>query len=268
MLLASPQLSRYRYRPTLRIRATAAVLSLAICVLILIGMIMMGAIAPGNGKPGAKLVAITIGEKPESKSEHKQADAKAASVTAPQPVPKIPTPEPLPKPPAVPPLNLLHMTRQDMAAADISRMPKRGAPGADTGADTGLGTSGAGAYGPGEGPGGARLYNAEWHREPSHAEIAGYLPRGAAPGAWATIACRTIDHYRVDNCVQLSESPLGSGLSRALRQAAWQFLVRPPRLNGKPMVGTWVRIRFDFTRAPASKKDDDAASSGDDSSGG
>lgn len=47
----------------------------------------------------------------------------------------------------------------------------------------------------------------------------------------------------------MGETP-GSGISRGLRRAAWQFLVRPPLRNGKPMMGVWVRIRFDLIRAP------------------
>ncbi len=78
------------------------------------------------------------------------------------------------------------------------------------------------------------------------AQLRTYLPREVARGSWALIACQTITHNQVENCAQLGESPRGSGLSKAMRLAAWQFRVRPPRIDGKPMVGTWVRIRIDF----------------------
>ncbi len=149
------------------------------------------------------------------------------------------------------------MSHTDFAASDISKLGQHGDSGNSSGAS-------AAAYGPGEGPGGVRLYQAEWVREPTDAELVTYFPRGAPQGAWATIACRTVDHYHVDDCQSLSEAPLGTGLARGLRQAAWQFLVRPPRIDGKPLIGAWVRIRFDFRRSAKGAQDAPA----EDASGG
>ncbi len=153
----------------------------------------------------------------------------------PKPVPLQPKATPLPPSPLIP------LTKAEMAAADISKLGSN-APGA------GAADGKTAAVGPGEGPGGAHLYNAEWYREPTNGELAGYLPNsGVDRGSWAQIACKTVEHYRVEDCRLLGESPLGSGLARAMRLASWQFLVRPPRIDGKPLIGSWVRIRIDFT---------------------
>ena len=162
-------------------------------------------------------------------------------------------PHPPVKVPPVPAFAIIKLSHEEFAATDISKLGKHAA---DTGG------AGPKTFGPSEGPGGTELVNAEWYREPTNAEISGYLPHGAPPGAHATIACRMIEHYHVENCQPLSETPPGSGLARALRQASWQFLVRPPRRDGVAMVGTWVRIRFDFT-GPG-KKDDEGSAAGDD----
>ena len=90
------------------------------------------------------------------------------------------------------------------------------------------------------------LYRAEWYREPSNAELNGYVKAMPPGGGWALIACKTVANYHVENCQSMGESPLGSGLGRDMRLAAWQFLVRPPRHGGKPLIGSWVSIRIDF----------------------
>jgi protein TonB len=241
----------HAYRASRRSQLVAAALSALFVVLALLMLVMMGRFAGQPGSVVARLAAISM---PAGHQSREKATAHAAAPThqriAPQPAPPV-----VPPPPPVPTrntLNLIPMSRADMAAADLSRMA-RAQEGGSTSGDSKT------AYGPGEGPGGAHLYNAEWYREPSHAEIAGYLPHGAPPGSWAMIACRTIEHFHVDSCQQLGESPPGSGLSRALRDAAWQFLIRPPRLNGHPQIGTWVRIRFDFTRKGRDEPDEAAA---------
>jgi protein TonB len=47
--------------------------------------------------------------------------------------------------------------------------------------------------------------------------------------------------------VPIDDYPRGSGIARALVNASWQFKVRPPRINGIPEVGSWVRIRIEFS---------------------
>ncbi|WP_260923143.1 hypothetical protein [Novosphingobium sp. 9] len=61
------------------------------------------------------------------------------------------------------------------------------------------------------------------------------------------IACQTVEHFHVENCQIIGQGPQGSGYGRAVLDASWQFLVRPPRVNGKEQVGAWVRIRIDYS---------------------
>lgn len=209
---------------------------------ILLALLDMGALGPGSNGAGTRLVSIEVARPQPAKSTQRHQEATKAANAARQVQPQPEPPQPVPIPTAQP--AFIHLSHNEFAAADISRLPKGDKDSAEQGASRGN----ASAYGPGEGPGGAHLFNAQWYREPTHAELATYLPAGAPPGSWATIACRTIDHFHVENCQELDESPPGSGLARALRRASWQFLVRPPRLEGKVLIGSWVRIRFDFTK--------------------
>ncbi len=135
------------------------------------------------------------------------------------------------------------LSKDEFAATDIGKIKGHANAAADDGDD---GKDSTAPYGPGEGPGGARLYNAQWYREPTHAQLAYYLKPGT-PAGTAYIECKTIENYHVENCRELGETPPGAGIARALREASWQFLVRPPRRGGKPLIGEWVRIRFDLT---------------------
>ncbi len=125
------------------------------------------------------------------------------------------------------------MSKEDLAAGDISKLPAAGTGSAGDSEEVG------------RGPHGEVLYAAQWAREPTDAELAGYLPRNAPEGS-GLIACKTIPGDRVEDCVELANDPPGSHLASAVRQAAWQFHVRPPRRNGRALIGSWVRIRIDY----------------------
>lgn len=247
MLAKGPAMSAsiYRYRPSLGGRLTSITLAVAVCALIVLMLISMGFLEPGPGNAAGKLTAINFRPQAAERAEKKRAAAPARKtvqhqqVVRPQPKPQI-----LPRPQPELPLPFIKMTRQEFAAADIAELGRRRP---DAIGETGAGSGPAQARG--EGPGGARLYNAEWYRKPSDAELGTYLPRRDVTGGWAMIACKTQERFHVEDCRELGESPPGSGLARALRLASWQFLVRPPRVDGKPMIGVWVRIRIDFTRA-------------------
>ncbi len=181
----------------------------------------------------------------QTKAQKSETREKQKSAEAPPPAaqPVVRPPREVVKPPEQPPspFPFLTLNRDQMAASDIGKMEgKTGAAGAET-------QGPALAQGPGEGPGGVQLYPAEWYREPTDAEIGAYRPAGSPGNGWGEVACKTIERYHVENCQQLGESPLGSGYARAVRQAAWQFQVLPPRVNGKPQVGAWVRIRITYT---------------------
>jgi protein TonB len=97
----------------------------------------------------------------------------------------------------------------------------------------------------GTAPNGEPLYAAEWYREPDEVMLRNYLSTANGPGS-GLIACRTAPDYRVEDCVALEEYPQGSQIARSVLAAAWEFRVRPPRLGGRPLVGSWVRIRIDY----------------------
>jgi len=239
--------------PSFRRRAIAFGLALGLELLIALLVLLWSAQRPAP--PVAKPSELRVFVPSELPDPAKKAAAKgekspvqhAAKATA----PKITKPKPEITPPVPPvpvPPKLITLSQDDFAATDISKLPTHGS---DSGDDKpGGGNNGGAAYGPGEGPGGQRLYNAEWYREPTDAELNGYMGKIENP-EWADIACQTIANYHVDNCRSLGESPVGSGIARAMRLAAWQFLVRPPRVGGKPMVGAWVKIHIYFTHRKA-----------------
>jgi len=240
MLPAPRPPSSYLDRPSLPRRLAALLVALGMSGLIVLMLLRLGAFSGGPASRDTSPIVVQLLNHAE-KAQKAQKETKAEPV---RPRPKAPIPPPPISLPKTSRLNILTLSHEDFAASDISRFPKKSA---DAAANAQAASSEGDDPSVGQGPNGEKLYNAEWYREPSHAEMATYLPSSMSEPGWAMIACRTIEHYHVDDCEELTESPPGSGLARALRLAAWQFLVRPPRAGGKAMVGSWVRIRFDFT---------------------
>jgi protein TonB len=216
-------------RPPLRRRASGLALALAVNLGLLLVLLTLGRFAPEARKISHAVVVDLL---PESHSVQHRSKATATKQV------QHPRTQPIVKPPPVKqprskPLPILAMSKADMAAGDIRNLPK--AEAADGGDSEVVG----------RGPHGETLYAAEWARRPTDTELGGYLPRNAQDG-FGLIACKTVPGDRVEDCVELDQTP-GSHLASAVRQAAWQFRVRPPRKNGVPLVGSWVSIRIDYT---------------------
>jgi hypothetical protein len=242
--------SSYRSQGGVRSRAVSALLSVAIAAGIIALLILAGLMPQvfvPFGTRGLSTFDVAGEEAPAATAaprERQRAAAKPKAASAPAKAPPPP-----PRPTAVPeepatPSGMIELSPSDFAATDIGRI--RGTAPARGEAEAGTGASGRAVAGPSLAPGGKTLYAADWYREPSRAEVAPYMPAGVAEG-WGMIACRTVERYHVEDCRVIGETP-GSRIGQGLRQAAWQFLVIPPRENGRPMLGTWVRIRFDLVR--------------------
>jgi protein TonB len=233
-----------RERPSPRRRAISFALALAIEVLLLLAFLGLDFKPKRSVFEGGTLSTFDLAASEE----------KAAASKAQQPAPATPRP-PRPVPPAIKPkivlperpLDLLPLSREELEASDIAKLGTN-APGAELAQGNASGGSVPGdSERVGTAPNGEPLYRAEWYREPTHQELATYYPKTMPEGGgWGLIACRTIERYHVTDCVELGQSPPGSHLAGAVRQAAWQFLVRPSRVGGKSQVGTWVRIRVDY----------------------
>jgi protein TonB len=253
-LLADSPASRaasYQYRPSLGNRLSAIALALAICALIVLMLIRMGLLPPMPAKIAEKITAVDLKPQGVENKERPQASKSAQRREKPAAARTTVTPQVQPNPAPVAPVPWISLSREQFAASDISKLGRHPAAAGESGAASGK------AYGPGEGPGGMQLVGVDWYREPTRAEMVTYMPHRDVAGGWAEIACKMEEHYHVEDCRELGESPRGSGLSRALRLASWQFLVRPPKVNGHEVLGGWVRIHFDFTAPPAREANDD-----------
>lgn len=234
-------------------RATGFVLALAAEALLVLAVLSLGWTRDEPKVPERNLVSVSF-EASDRKSEEKAPAAKAAPKAESAPLQAAPPQQAVQSPDQTPPATttppaIIPVARDQMAAFDLSRIPRQTAPAPAPG----RGMMGPANYGvPGDSkrvgtaPNGQPMYAAAWYREPYDDELKGYLSTAQGPG-WALITCRTVADYRVDSCVGLDEYPDGSQIQRAVLAAAWQFRVRPPRVNGVSQVGSWVRIRIDYS---------------------
>jgi protein TonB len=232
------------------LRSVAGPRTLAIGLALLVELLLLLLLLSLNAgeRPGDKQSVLTVvnvnevpeeAPKPPERKQPKQRPAPQRPATEqpqpPQPAqaraaPIVPTPD-APPPPAV-------VLPSRIAAAPSGR-PVYGPP------DTGSPSHSDDSERVGTAPNGEALYAASWYREPTDDELRGYLSTARGPG-WGLIACRTAPDYRVEDCVGLDEYPDGAQIVRAMLAAAWELKVRPPRLGGKSLVGSWVRIRIDY----------------------
>lgn len=227
-------------RPPLQRRLSGLALALAINIALILALMTLGIIPPPSQRTLRGTVVDLISQSRSAaptRSNHTQLRRRQVQVK--KPVPK-PPPVLLPVKPTIAPDRTstkkspwIEMSKEDMAASDISKLPAAGSGGRGDSEVVG------------RGPNGEALYAVEWAREPTSAELNGYLPRNRTDG-WGEIICKTIPGNRVDDCIELDQYPRGSHLASAVRQAAWQFRVRPPRKGGRALIGTWVRIHIEY----------------------
>lgn len=248
-----------------RRKVTSLAIALALEALIVLLLLTLGTQIAGDEDARETVTAITAVEfaappEPEPESQPEQATDAATPLEPQPPTPDqpLPQPEPVrqsplalkPEPAPLPAPSFAPSPAPTPTKPQPSPSPKIGArikPGRSIGpADTGNPRTANDSQQVGTAPNGEPLFAARWYREPTDQELSGYLSTANGPGS-ALIACKTVPDYYVDDCVLLGESPQGSQIGRAVMAAAWQFRVRPARVGGRELVGSWVRIRIDYT---------------------
>ena len=232
-----------------RERLIASVLSIAVILIVILAMIFQFVVSPERDSARRPVTFNVANENSDKAAKRTEARPRAPQVATrspekanspPRPRIVIKSVEKADTLDSIP--GFIRMSRSDLSSADIGKM-KGPAQGSES---NGKGQDARTAYGPGEGPGGVMLYDADWYRRPTDAQLATYMPQNGRISGWGLIACQTVPRYHVENCQIMGESPRGSGFGRAVQNAAWQFLVLPPRINSKPQIGAWVRIRIDY----------------------
>ena len=238
-----------RIRARFGSRLGGIVLAVAIEILLVLLLTTLAPDIVRKAEPPATVFQMSPepAAEPSPEQAAEPSDAHETARTKQEQAPQRPAPQPASPVQAPIPAPIISMSRDAMAAADISKLPPSPNPPVNKGKammgppDTG--TPGDTPRISGSGPNGEPLYRAAWYREPYDDETKGYLSTAQGPG-WALINCRTVANFRIEDCYKIDEYPAGSNIARSVIAASWQFLVRPPRVGGVSQVGAWVQIRF------------------------
>jgi len=226
-------------------RATGLAVALALELLLLLALLSLSQSVTPPGEPLLTEVDLSARDFSEAAPEEPEPETKQpprADEPTPQPAETaVATLQPAPAPAAVLPIPTAPIAPVPEAS------PRPPAPGVRIGPVQGppntASSSSSDSERVGAAPNGEPLYAAQWYREPGE-EFRGYLSTASA--GWGLMACRTVPNFYVTDCVPLGESP-GSMLNRSMLAGSGQLRVRPPRLGGQVLVGSWVRIRITYT---------------------
>jgi protein TonB len=179
-------------RTPLQRRASGFALALGVNIVFLFVLLTLGVIPPLVHKPSRALIVDLIPESHNSAAERTktvapQATHSASSRPVPKPPPIVIASRPTITPPHQP--AWIEMSKDDMAASDVRSLARAGAGSGSAGDSEEVG----------RGPHGEVLYAAEWAREPTDAELNGYMPKNWTDG-FGLVACKTIAGDRVEDC--------------------------------------------------------------------
>ena len=242
-----------RYGPPRQARLVAALMALGVTVFMVLVLLYMAVLHDQGHKDKSILTALQLTPKTEEKvppAHPASRDPDTPQRTAPAATTKLPPRIDVKNPEKVEwPEGFIHTDHTAMANSDISKIHSGVAPGNAQ-------ASGGGGRGEGDGPDSRGYYRGDWYRKPRMAELEPYWPVEKRKTGWGDIVCRTAPHYHVEDCRQLGDSEPNLGLSRALREASWQWLVRPPKHGSEDMIGVWVTIRWYQTMRKAGEDED------------
>ena len=219
----------------LRRRAGPVLVALVVNALLVLLLIML-APAVVRQTPADVLRYITVPlppRQPKPPAIKPAAAPKGASLKVAPPTPPAHVIPPSPVKPLIIP-GMIMLDQKTYLAADIDKMPHPSGAQVASAEGPGGGSGGQGdqPMGGRTGPHGEPLYRAKWYREPTDAETEPYL-KNVRDNGWGDVMCRTVSRWHVEDCEELGDSRPGLGIARGVREASFQFLVRPPRVNGQ-----------------------------------